>query len=80
VLQSKKPFEQGLHILPIAYGLTVAINIMSIALDGPKRKYFRKIKYIILFQDTKLYIFLSFKRTKEEIYCRKIIYLHTLLS
>lgn len=36
VLQSNKPFEQGLHILPIAYGLTVAINIMSIVLDGPK--------------------------------------------
>ncbi|KYM99292.1 PREDICTED: sodium-dependent phosphate transporter 2 [Cyphomyrmex costatus] len=36
VLQSNKPFEQGLHILPIAYGLTVAVNIMSIALDGPK--------------------------------------------
>ncbi|XP_011864585.1 PREDICTED: sodium-dependent phosphate transporter 1-A isoform X2 [Vollenhovia emeryi] len=36
VLQSNKPFERGLHILPIAYGLTVAINIMSIALDGPK--------------------------------------------
>ncbi|KAL0103395.1 hypothetical protein PUN28_017573 [Cardiocondyla obscurior] len=36
VLQSSKPFEQGLHILPVVYGLTVAINIMSIALDGPK--------------------------------------------
>ncbi|KAG5343553.1 S20AA protein, partial [Acromyrmex charruanus] len=36
VLQSNKPFEQGLHILPIIYGLTVAVNIMSIALDGPK--------------------------------------------
>ncbi|XP_025990312.1 sodium-dependent phosphate transporter 1-A [Solenopsis invicta] len=36
VLQSNKPFEQGLHILPVVYGLTVAVNIMSIVLDGPK--------------------------------------------
>jgi len=55
VLQSNKPFEQGLHILPIVYGLTVAVNIMSIALDGPKRKYFEKIKYIILSQDSKYF-------------------------
>jgi sodium-dependent phosphate transporter len=39
VLHSKKPFEQGLYILPVVYGLTVAVNIMSIALDGPKREY-----------------------------------------
>lgn len=38
VLQSSKPLEQGLHILPLAYGLTVAINVMSVAHDGPKRK------------------------------------------
>ncbi|KAL6265167.1 hypothetical protein P5V15_005252 [Pogonomyrmex californicus] len=36
VLQSDKPFEQGLNILPIVYGLTVTVNIMSILLDGPK--------------------------------------------
>lgn len=43
VLQSNKPFEQGLRILPVTYGLTVAINVMSIALDGPKCKYFSYI-------------------------------------
>ncbi|XP_029161276.1 sodium-dependent phosphate transporter 2 [Nylanderia fulva] len=36
VLHSHEPFEQGLYVLPVVYGLTVAINIMSIALDGPK--------------------------------------------
>ncbi|EFN85397.1 Sodium-dependent phosphate transporter 1-A [Harpegnathos saltator] len=36
VLRSSKPFEQGLNILPVAYGLTIAVNVMSIALDGPK--------------------------------------------
>lgn len=41
VLQSNKPFEQGLRILPVAYGITVAVNIMSVLLDGPKREYFR---------------------------------------
>ncbi|CAK9832541.1 Sodium-dependent phosphate transporter 1-B [Anthophora retusa] len=36
ILQSSKPLERGLHILPLAYGLTVAVNIMSVAHDGPK--------------------------------------------
>lgn len=58
MLQSNKPFEQGLHILPIVYGLTVAVNIMSIAFDGPKRKYFGKIKDVIcnhMFSKEKVY-------------------------
>lgn len=38
ILESSKPLEQGLHILPLAYGLTVAINVISVAHDGPKRK------------------------------------------
>lgn len=36
ILRSKKPFERGLKILPIAYGLTVAVNVMSVVHDGPK--------------------------------------------
>ncbi|XP_033339580.1 na[+]-dependent inorganic phosphate cotransporter type III [Megalopta genalis] len=36
VLQANKPLEQGLHVLPLAYGLTVAINVMSVIHDGPK--------------------------------------------
>ncbi|XP_078038286.1 na[+]-dependent inorganic phosphate cotransporter type III [Augochlora pura] len=36
VLQANKPLEQGLLILPLAYGLTVAINVMSVVHDGPK--------------------------------------------
>ncbi|XP_076661429.1 na[+]-dependent inorganic phosphate cotransporter type III [Halictus rubicundus] len=36
VLQSNKPLEQGLRILPLAYGLTVAVNVISVAHDGPK--------------------------------------------
>lgn len=54
VLQSSKPFEQGLNILPIAYGLTVAVNVMSIALDGPKREYFNELH--TMFQYQKKYI------------------------
>lgn len=45
VLDSNEPFEQGLFILPVAYGLTVAVNVMSIALDGPKCEYFRGINF-----------------------------------
>lgn len=38
VLQADKPLERGLHILPLAYGLTVATNVMSVVHDGPKRE------------------------------------------
>lgn len=37
ILQTRKPLEQGLRILPIFYGLTVSVNILSVILDGPKR-------------------------------------------
>ncbi|XP_043285110.1 sodium-dependent phosphate transporter 2 isoform X2 [Venturia canescens] len=36
ILHAKKPFERGLHILPIAYGLTIAVNVLSVVHDGPK--------------------------------------------
>ncbi|XP_043476451.1 sodium-dependent phosphate transporter 2 [Leptopilina heterotoma] len=36
VLLSNEPLKQGLNILPLAYGLTIAINVLSIAHDGPK--------------------------------------------
>ncbi|XP_015587759.1 sodium-dependent phosphate transporter 1-A [Cephus cinctus] len=36
VLRSSKPFDRGLHVLPLAYGLTIAVNILSVAHDGPK--------------------------------------------
>lgn len=42
VLETRKPLDNGLTILPFAYGLTVAINILSVALDGPKRKSKKK--------------------------------------
>ena len=39
ILRSTKPLEQGLRMLPFAYGLTIAVNILSIAHDGPKREF-----------------------------------------
>ncbi|XP_058793682.1 sodium-dependent phosphate transporter 1-A [Phymastichus coffea] len=36
ILRSTKPLDQGLKMLPLAYSLTIAINILSIAHDGPK--------------------------------------------
>ncbi|XP_011708057.1 PREDICTED: sodium-dependent phosphate transporter 1-B isoform X2 [Wasmannia auropunctata] len=36
VLRSSDPFKRGLRILPMVYGLTVATNILSVVLDGPK--------------------------------------------
>ncbi|XP_053978694.1 sodium-dependent phosphate transporter 1-B isoform X2 [Hylaeus volcanicus] len=45
VLQSSKPLEQGLHILPLAYGLTVAVNVISVAHDGPKLLMLDKVPW-----------------------------------
>lgn len=39
ILRSTKPLEQGLKMLPLAYSLTIATNVLSIAHDGPKREY-----------------------------------------
>ncbi|XP_046479080.1 sodium-dependent phosphate transporter 1-A isoform X1 [Neodiprion pinetum] len=36
VLQASKPLDRGLRILPLAYGLTIATNVLSVAHDGPK--------------------------------------------
>ncbi|XP_053595632.1 sodium-dependent phosphate transporter 2 [Microplitis demolitor] len=43
ILQTRKPLEQGLRILPIFYGLTVSVNILSVILDGPKLLLLDKI-------------------------------------
>ncbi|XP_012284709.1 sodium-dependent phosphate transporter 1-B [Orussus abietinus] len=45
ILRSSRPLDQGLHVLPIAYGLTVAVNILSIAHDGPKLLLLDKIPW-----------------------------------
>lgn len=38
MLRARKPVAVGLNILPSIYGATVAVNILSVLLDGPKRK------------------------------------------
>ncbi|XP_033209783.1 sodium-dependent phosphate transporter 2 [Belonocnema kinseyi] len=45
VLRSNEPLKQGLNILPLAYGLTIAINILSIAHDGPKLLMLDKVPW-----------------------------------
>lgn len=40
VLRAEKPIERGLNILPIAYGLTIAVNVMSVVHDGPKCTFY----------------------------------------
>lgn len=37
ILNARMPLERGLRVLPIFYGLTVSVNILSVILDGPKR-------------------------------------------
>lgn len=37
ILSSKKAFTCGLFALPIIYGLTIFINVLSVTLDGSKR-------------------------------------------
>lgn len=63
ILSSNKPLEQGLHILPLAYGLTVAVNVMSVALDGPKRKSILNLYFAIYIalNQIKYYTFVCFQ-------------------
>lgn len=39
ILRAKKPLDAGLWALPLVYGVTVAVNILSIVHDGPKCMY-----------------------------------------
>lgn len=41
ILHAANPFENGLIALPIFYGATIFINVLSICLDGPKCKTFK---------------------------------------
>lgn len=38
ILRAKNPLKAGFYSLPIFYGVTFAINVVSIVLDGPKSK------------------------------------------
>lgn len=38
VLKAKQPFSASLNALPIVYGLTIFVNIVSITWDGPERE------------------------------------------
>lgn len=40
ILKSKNPLKAGLIALPLIYGMTTCINVVSIVLDGPKCMYF----------------------------------------
>lgn len=39
ILKAKNPLNAGLIALPLIYGLTTCINVVSIVFDGPKCKY-----------------------------------------
>lgn len=39
IVNSKKPMNAALLSLPLIYGATTFINVISIVLDGPKCKY-----------------------------------------
>ncbi|XP_063979518.1 sodium-dependent phosphate transporter 2 [Diachasmimorpha longicaudata] len=36
ILRARKPVDMGLSALPAIYGATIAVNILSVLLDGPK--------------------------------------------
>lgn len=40
IIRSTEPLEKGLKMLPLAYSITIAVNVLSIAMDGPKRKFY----------------------------------------
>lgn len=56
ILRAKKPLNAGLIALPLIYGLTTSINVVSIVLDGPKRTYlsnnFENENIFLLFENT----------------------------
>lgn len=45
ILRKPAPLEYGLRALPIFYALTLAVNVFSIVLDGPKLLYFDRIPW-----------------------------------
>ena len=45
ILRKPTPLEYGLRALPIFYALTLAVNVFSIVLDGPKLLYFDRIPW-----------------------------------
>lgn len=38
IMQAKNPLSAGLIALPIIYGLTIFINVLTVTLNGSKRK------------------------------------------
>lgn len=47
ILRAKNPLKAGFYSLPIFYGVTFAINVVSIALDGPKSEYKKTLSITI---------------------------------
>lgn len=54
ILNAKKPLRAGLLALPIIYGLTIFINVLSVTLNGSKREWNIKVplNFLIYFLDT----------------------------
>lgn len=38
IMETKNPFKAGLRALPIIYGLTIFVNVLTVTLDGSKRE------------------------------------------
>lgn len=38
IMDAKNPFKAGLLALPVIYGLTIFINVLTVTLNGSKRK------------------------------------------
>lgn len=39
ILEAKSPLDAGLCMLPLFYGATVFVNVVSVVLDGPKSEF-----------------------------------------
>lgn len=57
----------------MAYGLTVAVNILSIVLDGPKCEYFFRNERVNSHLDSKIVYFQKKKESLEEKFIYKFI-------
>lgn len=49
IINSKNPMKSGLRALPVAYGLTFAINILSVLFDGSKHLGLDKLPVWVIF-------------------------------
>lgn len=59
-MNARRPLRAGLWSLPLFYGVTIFVNVLSIILDGPKCKYFlRDFFFVFLIKNANYPLFIG---------------------